>query len=188
MFNKHITRVTIGHLIGKDLLINGPLDRFTYLIAEISNPLNTCITSVVGVDDANEVIFGQCLEVVKEVLDWLVEGIPFDRAGSKQARQAVDDDQPEVNWERPSLHLLGDHWEDDEKFLEVKYLDNSQAWQRWLNSLCFLSRLCLCDEILHRKHFVRKIHMHTYTQNKAHVLLVQIICGIDVDHSSFLLK
>lgn len=85
VLDEDVAGVTVCHLIGENLLVNGPLDWLANLVSQISNSLDAGIPSVVSVDDTHEVIFGQRLQVEKQVFHGLIEGISFDGASCKQA-------------------------------------------------------------------------------------------------------
>ena len=84
---------TVCHLIGEDLLVDGPAQRLAHLVPQVSDSLHRCIFRVVRVHDADKVILGEGLELVEQLLDHLVEVLLVGGQSGEQTRQTVNDDQ-----------------------------------------------------------------------------------------------
>ena len=72
MLEQDVVRLPVGHLICEDLLVDCPRERFVDEILEVGDSLHqVCIFGVVGVDDTDEMLLGQALEEVEDLLDHL---------------------------------------------------------------------------------------------------------------------
>ena len=72
MSEEHIICESICHLVRKYLLVDRPGQWLTHLIFQVGHPRHRRILRIVCVDDAHEVIFGECPEVVEQIFDHLM--------------------------------------------------------------------------------------------------------------------
>ena len=72
MLQENVASQAISHLIREYLLVDSPRQWLSHLILKIGDSSHSRILRVVSVNDAHEVIFGECLEVVEQVFDHLV--------------------------------------------------------------------------------------------------------------------
>ena len=97
MFKENIACKSIGHLMSKDLFVYGPCKWLTDLVAQVRDSGNCRIFSVVRIDYSNEVILGECLEIVEQILDHLEVVLFICGQSSEQTRQTIDHDQSQLN-------------------------------------------------------------------------------------------
>ena len=109
MLEENVACESVCHLVCEDLFVHCPRERLSDLVPEVGHSGHTRVLGVVGVDDADEVIFGEGLEVEEQVLHHLVVDLFVCGESGKQAREAVNHDHSEVHLDLPALELGEDH-------------------------------------------------------------------------------
>lgn len=109
MFKENIACKSISHLMSKDLFVYSPRKRLTNLIAQVRDSSHCRIFCVVRIDYSNEVILGECLEIIEQILDHLEVVLFIGGQSSEQTRQTVDHDQSQLNLQLSPLELGEDH-------------------------------------------------------------------------------
>ena len=127
MLEEDVAGESVSHLIGKNLLVHRPGQWLAHLVLQVSASCDGRVLCIVGVDDADEVIFGERLEVEEQVLHHLVVDLLVCGESSEQARQAVNHDHAKVDLDLPSLELGEDRGEEHEELLQVEHFDDSEA-------------------------------------------------------------
>ena len=127
MLEEDVAGESVGHLIGKNLLVHRPGQRLAHLVFQVSDPCDGRVLCIISVDDAHEVIFGECLEVEEQVFNHLVVGLLVGGLGGEKTRQTVDHDQLEINLQLLALQLCQDHRKEHKELLEVAHLDYAQS-------------------------------------------------------------
>ena len=127
MLEEDVAGESVSHLIGKNLLVHRPGQWLAPLVLQVSDSCDGRVLCIVGVDDADEVIFGECLKVEEQVFDHLVVGLLVGGLGGEETRQTVDHDQLEINLQLLALQLSQDHRKEHKELLEVAHLDYAQS-------------------------------------------------------------